>query len=228
MHWRNPSRVRRRASGRTFAYNIRFAGQVFDGQAGLHYNGFRDYDPAIGRYPQGDPLGLGGGSISPYLYAVVNPLSFADPWGLWASVSVSGNDVSITIPITYSGPGADPGRIKDWNDAIQRIWSGQFGKYHVTTRVTRGPENQVAVPCGYGRAVTDRLGNTGTWPALGLKGSTPEWGAAHEAGHLMGLIDEYYPWSGLPVSGWEHDIMGANLQPPSERDIRDVIQWNNH
>ena len=37
------------------AYNLRFPGQVFDGQAGLHQNGFRDSDPAIGRYPTADP-----------------------------------------------------------------------------------------------------------------------------------------------------------------------------
>jgi len=57
MHWRNRRRVRRRASGRTFAYNLRFPGQVFDGQAGLHQNGFRDYDPAVGRYAEADPIG---------------------------------------------------------------------------------------------------------------------------------------------------------------------------
>ena len=30
------------------AYNLRFPGQVFDRQAGLHYNYRRDYDPAGG------------------------------------------------------------------------------------------------------------------------------------------------------------------------------------
>src|SRR5204862_6528089 len=113
----------------TFAYNLRFPGQIFDGQAGLHYNGFRDYDPAIGRYPKSDPMGIWAG-VNTYAYANGNPLSFADPWGLWASVSVSGNNVTINIPITYSAPGATPDRVRDWNDAIQRVWSGQFGKYH--------------------------------------------------------------------------------------------------
>jgi uncharacterized protein RhaS with RHS repeats len=32
----------------TFAYNLRFPGQIFDGQAGLHQNDFREYDPATG------------------------------------------------------------------------------------------------------------------------------------------------------------------------------------
>jgi RHS repeat-associated protein len=30
---------------------------VFDGQAGLHQNFFRDYDPAVGRYVETDPAG---------------------------------------------------------------------------------------------------------------------------------------------------------------------------
>ena len=40
-----------------FPYNLRFAGQVFGGPAGLHDNYFRDFDPAVGRYIESDLIG---------------------------------------------------------------------------------------------------------------------------------------------------------------------------
>jgi len=54
---------------------------VFDGQAGLHYNGFRDYDPATGRYAESDPIGLLAG-VNTYAYVGVNPLWYSDEFGL--------------------------------------------------------------------------------------------------------------------------------------------------
>ena len=62
-------------------YNLRFPGQVFDGQAGLHQNYFRDFDPASGRYVQSDPEGLYAG-VNTYGYVGGNPLANIDPLGL--------------------------------------------------------------------------------------------------------------------------------------------------
>jgi len=62
--------------------NVILPGQVFDGQAGLHYNYFRDFDPALGRYVESDPIGLYVGSYSTYAYANGNAISSFDRFGL--------------------------------------------------------------------------------------------------------------------------------------------------
>jgi len=65
----------------TVENNLRFPGQYFDQESGLHYNYYRDYDPSVGRYITSDPIGLIGG-MNPFLYVYANPLKFADSIGL--------------------------------------------------------------------------------------------------------------------------------------------------
>ena len=60
-----------------FENNRRFPGQYFDSETALHYNYFRDYDPALGRYVQSDPIGLDGG-LNTFAYVGGNPVNNVD------------------------------------------------------------------------------------------------------------------------------------------------------
>jgi RHS repeat-associated protein len=59
---------------------IRFQGQYFDEESGLHYNRHRYYDPHTNRYLTQDPVGLIGGT-NLYRYAP-NSTAWVDPLGL--------------------------------------------------------------------------------------------------------------------------------------------------
>jgi RHS repeat-associated protein len=65
------------------AYNPRLPGQFVDteGNTGWHYNYFRTYEPAVGRYMQSDPIGLRGG-LNTYAYVRGSPIMLIDPFGL--------------------------------------------------------------------------------------------------------------------------------------------------
>jgi len=93
---------------------MRAPGQYFDEETGLHYNRFRYYSPATGRYLSRDKASYLAG-LNFYAYASNNPVNQADPLGLWtwggvasiaASVVVG---VAVTVAVTaVLGPAALP------------------------------------------------------------------------------------------------------------------------
>ena len=68
----------------TNSNNLRYPGQYFQIETGLHYNHHRMYDPVTGRYTQPDPLRFVDGP-SVYAYAKNSPLMVTDRLGLAGS-----------------------------------------------------------------------------------------------------------------------------------------------
>ena len=83
----------------TFDLPLRFAGQRYDAESGLHYNYFRDYDPSIGRYGKSDPIGLQGG-VNTYIYVAGSPLTHDDPEGLVVGVGALGGVGSSAVGLS--------------------------------------------------------------------------------------------------------------------------------
>jgi len=68
---------------------LRFPGQYYDNETGLHYNRFRYFSTRLGRYWSVDPLGLRGGEHNLYTYVGNDPINRVDPLGLWWKQAVS-------------------------------------------------------------------------------------------------------------------------------------------
>lgn len=76
-------KIERQSSAQGVDNPLRFQGQYFDSETGLHYNRHRYYSPDQGRFITQDPIGLAGG-LNSYRY-VPNPVSWIDPLGLQCS-----------------------------------------------------------------------------------------------------------------------------------------------
>ena len=81
--------------------NLRFPGQWFQAETGLHQNWMRDYDPTTGRYLQADPLGLVDGP-SVYGYVRQSPGRYVDPAGLWQFTFTIGVGPAAQITIGHN------------------------------------------------------------------------------------------------------------------------------
>ncbi|WNO61007.1 RHS repeat-associated core domain-containing protein [Rheinheimera sp. MMS21-TC3] len=124
---------------------IRFQGQYYDSESGLHYNHFRYYDPQTGRFISQDPIGLLGG-INHYQYAP-NHINWIDPLGLCAKESgvdfyVGPSGPLATLPSTayrYDRYLNDDGTLNEWGDKIIQSGEGRvtyfgFEKYDSGTK----------------------------------------------------------------------------------------------
>ena len=82
-----------------------YAGGFYDVDTGLVRFGARDYDAAVGRWIQSDPIGFQGG-LDTYAYVGNNPVVYIDPWGL-IQVKPGANTSNISPNISKHYPAID-------------------------------------------------------------------------------------------------------------------------
>ena len=132
--------------GTTSANPQRFPGQQLDATTGLHYNYYRDYDPATGRYLETDPIGLGGG-INVYGYVGGNPVNRVDRNGKLANIVIGIGIEAIGQFLSGSDRAA-------WSNAWNCFTQGEFASAWRQSREQIGRLALSGATGGLGGAVT--------------------------------------------------------------------------
>jgi RHS repeat-associated protein len=129
-----------RAKHRGTRNPIRFQGQYFDAETGLHYNRNRYYDPIIGRFASKDPIGYFGG-FNLYSFAP-NPTQWIDPLGLARKPQGCPCDTSPPNPDGRRGKESTRNQIEEIADNLEyRGWT-------VTNGARGFPEEYLSGPGG--------------------------------------------------------------------------------
>lgn len=176
-----------------------------------------------------------GTNFNRYWYANNNPYKFTDPDGRDAIIThLTNGRVLIEIPITFSGPAANPETISRMNADISSAWSGTYdidgSEISVTVVVTEGSLNNITLTDGptslesHQGASFVRGGNSGEWNARA--GNAP-----HEAGHLMGAKDKYTEGprdqngnrTTTTDPSFRNNLMGDGAGKPDGRNVKEIL-----
>jgi RHS repeat-associated protein len=106
----------------TSTNNLRFPGQYFQIETGLHYNWHRHYDPVTGRYTQPDPLRFVDGP-SVYAYARSSPFMRVDRDGQIAPIvaAVVGGAIGGAVGAIINNGGWE---CTSWEDLAEGAFEG--------------------------------------------------------------------------------------------------------
>ncbi|WEF33957.1 DUF6861 domain-containing protein [Pseudoduganella chitinolytica] len=159
------------------AQPIRFQGQYYDNESGLHYNRFRYYDPDIGRFVSVDPISLSGGPNA-FAYAP-NPISWSDALGLApcrtgkGTPSLTSGDAASSSPNTTRS-GVTRTNAADWR-ALRDHWEdvgyGEILSNDNLTAIAKGRTPRVDET--WVRAFPEDAGLMGEKISMHHIGSTP-------------------------------------------------------
>jgi RHS repeat-associated protein len=167
---------------------LRFQGQYYDEETGLHYNLNRYYDLFTGRYITQDPLGILGG-LNSYQYAGSDPINWIDLLGLIkvenngfeaiaekeaAGTAQAGNKVLNYVDEPSFNPAGIGGAAQPWSikGRLKHVQLPTEGKIRFIPAETYSPTNPL--PRGPNNGYIDKFGNE--W----VKGPSRTYGQAFE------------------------------------------------
>jgi RHS repeat-associated protein len=228
-------------------FRIRFSTKYFDPETGLYYYGERFYSPTWRIWLNRDPIGVRGG-FNLYGFCGNNALNRYDIDGRAVRIVQNGREITVTVNITiYYAHRLELNARTDLSRIARRIkkqiedkWNAQTWQYGCCTvkfKANVKYRNQV----GKNGITDDNLiaistdpklrsevygigGNTGYWNADNRPGS--DWRYAHEAGHLMGLDDDYTDVGG-PNPGHAGHMMGEDRGVVVQHEVDDIMRANN-
>jgi len=180
----------------TLTNNLRFAGQYFDAESGLHYNYHRYYNPQTGRYVTSDPIGLDGG-LNTFGYAEGNPVRYRDPKGL---------DLETWEPDSYPGY-----RIPELDRADQEFSDLLFGPQEICFRDGEClPLYYGGEPPGAGAVsavckIVVNKASSKIWKAL------KPWRGKTKTNGLKGKDKRYYEWDNTHNDIEVYNAQGRHL-----------------
>lgn len=236
------------------SYNYKYNGKELQEELGLNmYDyGARNYDPAIGRWMNIDPLASKNNFESPYVYVHNNSLIYVDPDGKDGIIVIKDGQININANVYAYGAGATKQVISQMQRDVNSRWGGNFSaqtsdgrqKFKVNINVNislyegkekndpyiieeswnpNNRDNFVEIGAADKRSYVTG-GDEGEWRSQGRNGLTlaQDDPAPHEVGHLLGLDDRYTDKDG-PNKGWENNIMGSSQKGKVEQRNIDGI-----
>ncbi len=199
--------------------NIRFQGQYFDEETGLHYNRHRYYNPDTGQFISQDPIGLLGG-VNNYQYAP-NPIGWIDPLGLCKDAINTGTNLDPGNPLSTSFPRSSNRLVVDQST------------FPVLPNVACGPTSCVMVLDTLGQVASPQvlaqqssLGMNGT-TVVGLQKALFDNGIADARYTLTASIDDLELATSQGYPAIAHiDVRGGHfvvVDGITERSANDVV-----
>ena len=232
------------------AFSFGFSTKYHDRETGMVGYQRRFYRPDLGRWLNRDPIEEEGGE-NLYAFCINNPVVNVDMNGEKIRVEQSGTQITVVLNITiYYANNIEKRANTDLDRIARRIknqiesrWNSQTWHYqcctvsfraNVTTSRQVGSQgltndNLIAITTDAKHRSYVINMNRGIWAADNKSGS--DWNFAHEAGHLMGLDDDYVddPRTGrsIPNPGHGGHMMGEFLGVVNEHEVLEVIRRNN-